>query len=400
MRSLWVIAIGARFFAAGLLLFGPWIDEPNELDGWDTDRFQQIVDSPGTAYVDFDVEYPPGTVVLIEVLAQGNVVDTTRVLIVSSLLVDLAIAAILIKKWNQRAGLTYLWLGLPLLAAGLLRFEPDVGLPATVAAAALLEPTQRREPAGKAATAVFALATVAGAMIKVWPIFLIPAALGVRQRRPAAAAATLGLAVGLVWIRFSGFDAISQVTTLRGATGWHLESIPGSLAALLTNSDSFLEADAFRIGSLNSSLVTAGRVTAVLLVLTLTTLSWRRERSSSGADLSLVMLAAVSTMLITAPLLSPQFLLWLTPWAAMLLAERNRPLVILTALAVGITGLVLVSFGPPNLDHPAAAAALLLRDALLIAIVVLTVRDLRKPGDLGQRTEAFSLGSADRLETR
>ncbi len=51
--------------AAAVLVAGPWTDQATELAGWDVARFQQMADEPGRPYADHEVEYPPGSVVLV-----------------------------------------------------------------------------------------------------------------------------------------------------------------------------------------------------------------------------------------------------------------------------------------------------------------------------------------------
>lgn len=369
-------AIAIRVLAAAALLFGPWTDEATELDGWDVDRFQQIADAPGTPYVDHEVEYPPGTVVIAELMLADNVVASHRRLVALSLLVDLGLAAMLARFWSRRASTAYLLIGLPLVPSGLLRLDLWAALAAVVAAAALAPLKKQSAAVSTARATVFAVAVVIGSLIKLWPAMLIAAAIGVRRSRAAAAATGLGVAFAMIWLAVSGVEAVEQITSLRGVTGWHLESIPGSLASLIGSEQPRLEADAFRIGTLNDTVVSGGRVLTIGVVVLATGLARRKSRRGNGQGeghehdaefIALVMLSSVTMLIITAPLLSPQFLLWLTPWAAIL--HRDRLLMALTAGAVAVTAATLGVFGPPDLDHPVAAVALLGRDVVMIAVV-------------------------------
>ena len=390
-RWLWVMAVGVRLMAAALLLFGPWTDDPAELEGWDATRFQQISDAVGTPWVDYPVEYPPGTVVLIEVLARSNEVGTNRTLIASSLVVDLATAIVLERTLRRRlgpdVGLVYLLLGTALVPAGLLRF--DLWSSAGVALGLILLVKRPR----LAVDLGFGLAVAVGAAIKVAPVLLVAAALATRRWRAAAAATAIGTLFGAAWIVVGGFDAIGQVLSLRSVTGWHLESVPGSLIALATSEQPRLEADAFRIGTINPSLTLVGRVITVIVTLMLLLVGQRRRSTPETA--ASVTLGATACLLVTAPLLSPQFLLWLTPPAAMLWSTPARKLTWLTGAAVALTALTLALFGPPDLDHPIAASLLLIRDALVIALVVAVGRELLRNGT-GDSTPA-STGDQRRI---
>lgn len=376
MRALWVLSIGLRLLAAAVLLVGPWTDDATELNGWDSERFQAIAEHDGTHYRDFEVEYPPGSVVLIEALAADDVVGTNRRLVLGSLAVDLGLAALLAKRWRPAAGLSYLLLGLPLVPTGLLRFDLWSAFAAVVALAAVTDDARNRTRAG-----LFAVATTVGALIKLWPVLLIPAVVAVGHRRPALAATGLGAVAGAVWLVVGGIGAIDQVTSLRGATGWHVESVPGSLTALFGEGEAVRQADAFRIGTLNETIVLFGRIVAVAVTLGLVRLGhklWAVSPPSDARDIApIIMLGSVAALLVTSPLLSPQFLLWLTPWAAMLRWSDYRALIAATAASIIVTAGTLAAFGPPNVDQGLAAALLLIRDALLIGIVMIAGWTLR-----------------------
>ncbi len=370
-----------RLLATLALIFGPWTDDPSELQGWDVGRFQEIADTAGTPYVDHEVEYPPLTVVIAEVVLADNVVSSHQRLVALSLLIDLAVAAVLARAFGPRSGAAYLLIGLPMVPSGLLRLDLWAALAAVIAAAAVTsswqDPSRHNaieRQRNVIATTTFAAMVTVGAMIKLWPALLIPAAIGVKKSGAAAAAAAVGCLAGLIWLATSGTAALDQITSLRGVTGWHLESIPGSLIALFGNDTPRLEADAFRIGTLDDTVVLIGRLLVLALTAAATVLAHRSNRHAHER-LALVMLVSIAGLIVTAPLLSPQFLLWLTPWAA--IAHRHRSLLSLTFGAVALTALVLAAFGPPDLDHPLAAIALLVRDSLLLAIIAVGLRLLK-----------------------
>lgn len=365
------------------MIFGPWTDEASELAGWDVERFQQIADAPGDPYLDHDVEYPPLTVGVAEIVLADDVVTSHRRLVALSLAIDLSVAAVLARRWRPGAGLAYLLLGLPLVPSGLLRLDLWAALAAVIAAAAIAPGRTRDEGRPqRGAGPIFAAATVVGAMIKIWPALLVAAALGIRQVRTAAVAAAVGLAAGILWLSISGTGALDQITSLRGVTGWHVESIPGTLISLVGSDEARLEADAFRTGTLNDTMVLVGRLVAVAATATAAVLA-ARSNSRASDRLALVMLGSTTALIVTAPLLSPQFMLWLTPWAAIL--HRDRLLLGLTGTAVALTALILAVFGPPDLDHRVAAAGLLARNGVLVAVVALSLQRLNSSDSLGSR---------------
>lgn len=361
-------------------MFGPWTDDAAELQGWDVERFQEIADTAGTPYVDHQVEYPPLTVIIAEVVLADNVVSSHQRLVALSLLIDLAAAAVLARAFGRRSGVAYLVIGLPLVPSGLLRLDLWAALAAVIAVAAIA-PVKRRPSQhdrierrrAAITTTTFAAMVTVGAMVKLWPALLIPAAAGIKKSRDAATAAAVGGVAGIIWLAISGTAALEQIMSLRGVTGWHLESIPGSLIALFGSGSPRLEADAFRIGQLDDGIVLVGRLVVLGLIAVATVLA-RRSNRPAPERVALVMLVSVAGLIVTAPLLSPQFLLWLTPWAAIL--HRDRLLTTLTFAAVALTAVVLATFGPPDLDHPLAAAGLLLRDGLILAIIVNSLKRL------------------------
>lgn len=240
-------------------------------------------------------------------------------------------------------------------------------------------------------TAVFALAVGVGAAIKIAPGLLIPVAFAARRRAEAIAALGLGAVLGGAWLSWAGGDALNQVLSLRGVTGWHLESVPGSLLALFTDEAPRLEADAYRIGTVSDTVVLAGRLVTLAVVVRLGVLVNRRPAAIHAP--ALMMLGSTAALLVTAPLLSPQFLLWLTPPAALLWTSEvrsHRRIVWLTAIAIAITALTLVVFGPAGVGRPVAAAALLVRDGLLAMVVFGCMR----AAQVGWNTRAGSTAPA------
>ena len=377
VRRLVVALIVLRLVAAGILVFGPWTDAAADLSGWDVERFQELADLEGRPWVDEPVEYPPGSVLLIELVGQRSVVGTHRTLVIASLFVDLAVGAVLVALRSVQAAAAYFLLGLPLVPMGLLRFDLWAVLLAVLAAAAL----HKQRPK------TFALLITAGALVKVWPALLVAAAVAVR-RWQAAGWAIITMAVsGVAWLLWVGQDLepLRQVVSLRGATGWHVESIAGSLTALLADVEPMLQLNAYRIGTLSRSLVMVGQIITIAVVGGLGLLGWRRttaaSRSTTTDDeetltvVAVIMLGATAALIVTAPLLSPQFLMWLTPWAA--LAVNDRPLLGLTGAATTLTGVTLTVFGPAELAGATPAVILLIRDALLLLVIAQCFRWLQ-----------------------
>ncbi len=400
-------AVAVRVVAIVVLVAGPWTDEPAELAGWDAERFQEIAERSGDGWVEQPIEYPPGSVVVFDAIAGDDVVDTNRALVLLSAVAELVGVAVLWRSFGGRVAKAFLVLGLPLVPMGLLRLDMLVTVLALAAAAALLatsEPDRSRPGRliGAGLVAGFGLLVMAGALIKIWPGLLVAGALAIGKRFAAAAAVATTAVAGLVWLVLvdAGLDPVDQVLSLRGATGWHVESLPGTVVSLFGDTEPRLELNAFRIGTINRPLVTVGRLVAVCFMAALTIVGLRRGNHIAATErLALVMLGSVAALLVTAPLLSPQFLLWLTPWGALLVGsldetDRGRgSAVALGALAgaVLLTGVTLTAFGPQNLAATGPALLLTVRNLLLLALAPLCLLRLYRAAD-----EAEFVPAADR----
>ncbi len=370
-------AVAIRVVAALFLVAGPWTDEPAELDGWDVARFAEIAEAPGRHWVDHEVEYPPGSVALIELLAISDVVWSHRLIVMASLLVDLAIIVGLVRFIGRTGAATYLVLSLPLVPGGLVRFDLWATGLAVLAFAALCDDGPRRSRSGWFAAA----AIVAGAAVKVMPIVIVIVAIG--RKRWSVVAATIGggLAATAAWLLYGGTNAVSQVLSLRDATGWHVESVAGAITTLTTDETARFEADVFRIGEIDQRIVWLGRGLLAGLAGLLVGLRFRTKSTTAGAARTAdaeIVVALIAGLLVTAPLLSPQFLLWLTPWVALLIGGRTtaRVPVALAVAAVMLTGFTLTVFGPAELGKAAPALLITARNLTLLAVPIACLRQL------------------------
>lgn len=434
---LWIPAVVVRLVAVVVLVSGPWTDQPAELEGWDAERFHEIAERQFDGWSDVPIEYPPGSVVVFDAIAGDTVVETNRNIVFVSVLAELVTVVLLWSRAGPRSAKAFLVLGLPLVPMGLLRLDLVATALATAAALVLLSPPLRPgsvrrgrwgaprqasvekqsvldvAPAtagARWAIAAFALLVAAGAMVKIWPALVVAGAVAIR-RLPAVAAAVVATgAMGLIWLVVvaDGVTPVDQVLSLRGATGWHIESAPGALVALLGDGSARLELNAFRIGTLDQRLVTAGRVVALTVIGLLAAAGYRRPPATTGVGLglpeveadrtavdgsriapeaerfSLAVLGSVAALLVSAPLLSPQFVLWLTPWGALLicghqtLSRGRRTLLTLLGSAVTLTGGTLMIFGPSGLAATVPALLLTVRNLALAVIPLLCLSELLK----------------------
>jgi Glycosyltransferase family 87 len=326
----------------------------------DASRYHQIADQPGVPYRDFQVEYPPITLVGIKLLNGSSLGETAKQVGVFCLFLSFGVASMLLLGWGARECATYLGLSLPLSLFVYLRLDLVSVILALAAFMLLLR--DRQEWAGiTLAFAVFA---------KVWPVVLLP--LFVVRRSWKGLGWFLGLAGAalLAWVLIGGLDAPAQVATFRHARGWQEESLVGAVLWTL-GGRTYYQAGAVRVGS----VPTWAEILLLLVGAGIVVLAWAlRNRRVDGASFdATAMVASVGAVLLISPILSPQYMVWLLPWVA--LVTKDRLLVGSTLVAVLLT--TLMWFLP--FRTPLFQAELLGRNAVLILLVGQALWRLRPP---------------------
>jgi hypothetical protein len=356
-----VALVLVRLVVAAAVAFGPWTNSAADLRGWDVARFHEIATAEGRPWVDHEVEYPPGSVLLAELVGWRGVVTAHRLVVLVALLADLGIAAVARSGWGSGAARRYLLLGTFVLPTMYLRFDLLAALFAVGAWAAY-----RRQ-----LRAAWVGALVAGFMVKTWPVMLLGLALqGRRWRELAAGAAALGASLGL-WVVYAGVAGPRQVASFRGATGWHIESVTGVLVHLIRGGAVALEEGAYRFGAVPEWLRVAGLVVAGLVWVG----AWWPGRTSEGAGAVTTVLA----LLVTSTLLSPQFVVWLLPFATFAPAELGEPLARLARWCVITTGVAALIVAPSAAAELGAQLVLLVRNGLLVVTLVVAIRAVAPP---------------------
>jgi hypothetical protein len=321
-------------------------------------RFTEIAASEGRPYRDFPVEYPPVSLGAIELIGGEDANQTGVGLIWLMVVCDVVTAAALGLAWGRRASVAYLVLTVPLL--GFLYLTIDL-LPTALTTVAVALAVRGRERSG-------GLAMAAAVLAKVWPLVLMPLLLTQRKAK-AMAWSIAGLAIGMVlWVGWGGSAGPLQVATQRHTPGWEYQSLVGSVWWAITGSPLRTVNDSTRLG------VAPGWAKAVLLVAAFagSAAVWRRAWHDHSSEIGSPSLAALSILLLAAPLLSHPYIIWLAPWAAIAWIERRGSVRILTAAAVLVTGLVVVSYAtePTAMALWSVKLLLLVRNGLLVAIPI------------------------------
>jgi hypothetical protein len=387
-RWLWVFAgvlVVLRLAAAGYLLASHTDREDNILGG-DAGRYHEIAESEGRPYRDVDVEYPPVALALIELTNGSDRAVTIERLVASQLILDLAVVGLLVWAWDRRTAFAYLILSTPLLAFPFLYMRIDL-LSVFLALLGLALVRKGWDEIGGTSLAVAVYA-------KVWPLVVMPVLIIERKVRAGLAWAVALVACGVAWVVWGGMDGPSQVLTFRGAKGWQTESIIGLFFHASNPSGSHPEAGAWRtaaeMAGWHRPMLTA---LSGLTVLVAWWLASRRRRAGDHDSVvyGLAPMVCVIGMLVFAPILSPQYVLWFLPFAAIVAARGNRTIGVLT---LAVTALSAWSFATIKAELHGqwyGIYPLFARNGLLVAMLVVGLVQLARPvADDQARAEALT----------
>jgi hypothetical protein len=379
-------------------------------------------------------QYPPGAALLLAVpaaLERLAGIGYPVGFVAGMLAVDAAVTAVLLSR--RSASAAGLW-AVGGWAVGQVMFTRFDVVPAGLAVLALLAATNRKWVSAGAVLG-------AGALVKVWPVLLLPA-FGYR-RRPGGderddgnghgdgngevptrirdvralaggiAAAAAGLAALLAatgwWRDVGSFLGAQQ------ARGLQLEAVPAT-PFVFARLFGVGEAPAYEFGSMQFSsgaaqaVATACSLAGVGLVVAATVWWWGMGRTSrsSAADRALILLALV---VVTARVLSPQYLIWLlavaacrpAPWACPDPAPTTGPAPTTDTCAVAgragarrpavllLTAALLSQLVYP-MTYDGLVAGEILPSVLLVArngvLVALCLTLIRSAGGAGGNTES------------
>jgi hypothetical protein len=337
------------------------------LDG-DVRRFHAIASKRGTPYADFKVEYPPLTLAAIEALNGSTVGQTTTRLMWSQLVLDLAIAAIVAWGWGRRAALLYLVLGLAFVWYPFLYLRLDLlSVALAVGGSALLR--RRRVVSGAALVGLACFA-------KLWPIALAPGFVVRRSLRAVVTFVTVGVTGVVLWLGWVGRRGPIQVLTFRGARGWQIESTVGAVVHLLADSSAKIERGAARIGVVPAWARAAFPLQGITLVGVVWFLAGRVRRPPASVVDGVAPVAAITALLLCATILSPQYVSWLLPFAAIAAAGGEQAMGWLAGIAAFLSTLGLNLVKELNAGSVPAMAVVMARNAVLLVLFVTAVTRL------------------------
>jgi Glycosyltransferase family 87 len=340
----------------------------------DVRRYHKIASQEGQPYRDFVVEYPPVMVAAIDVIDGGSVRSTTVRLMWSQLVIDLAIAVVVAWAWGRRTAVTYLVIGLPFLLYPFIYLRLDL-LSVFLAVLGIALVRRRHQYAGGLTLAIACFA-------KLWPLVLVPVLVVRRAWRALGAFVAAGAGGTAGWIAWSGgIDGPMQVLTFRGAKGWEFESTVGALVRSIGGVSPHIERGAWRVGEVSSFV--SGLLMLAMLAAVGAAWFLASRAKPRGPDVldGLAPMAAITAFLVFSPLLSPQFLLWLLPFAAIAAAHDERLVTRLSFVVFTLSVALLALL--PDLVQGSAFALLVLaaRNAVLIGLLaVLFTRLARLAG--------------------
>jgi hypothetical protein len=325
----------------------------------DIHRFHTLATHPGTPYRSFEVEYPPLMLGAIKLLDSSSIPDATAATMWTQLLLDLTVAVLLAWGWGKRTGLAYLILGAPFIVYPFLYLRLDL-LSVALAVGGLALVRRRRPALGGVSLALACFA-------KVWPILIVPSLLVRRSWRALAGFAAVGAAGTVAWVAWVGTNGPVQVLSMRGATGWEIESTVGAVVRLLHNYHVRLSRGAWRIGVVPgwANLVLGGM--CLLTVVAVWVLANLRRPHGALVHDGVAAIGAIGAFLIFSPLLSPQFLIWIVPFAAIAAARGDK------VIAGLVFAIVVLSVADLNLVWELVHTALFAPQAIVLGRNVLVV---------------------------
>jgi Glycosyltransferase family 87 len=378
-RAWWLLVlvlVAGRIAVVPITLHQAAVQGPRKVLTGDVRRFHAIATHPGTPYQSFEVEYPPVMLGAVKVLDSGSFAGATAATMWSQLLMDLGVALLLWWGWGKRSAVAYLIIGAPFLFYPFLYLRLDL-LSVLLAVGGIALVRRRRPALGGAALALACFA-------KVWPVLLAPALLIRRSWRAVASFCAVG-AIGLAaWVGWVGTAGLNQVLSMRHSSGWEVESLVGAIGRLFSADPVRLNQGAWRFGTVPHWAYGTMNVLLLATVAAAWLLARRHQPHGTAVLDGTAAIAAVGAFLLFSPLLSPQFMIWIVPFAAIAAARGDRLVggLVLAIVAISVADLNLVTeLVKTNAVLP--QGIVLVRNLLLVVLVGVCfarlVRQARRP---------------------
>jgi len=380
-RRSWIVAFSAlivvRVVVVGAVLHAGANYRPGTAYSNDVTRYREIATATGLPYRDFAVEFPPVSLAFIEAISSSR--DHMMENIAwASVLLDLLVAGALAYGWGRRTSIAYLVLGSIFLLYPFVYFRLDL-LSVALAVWGVALVKRGHDVSGGVSLALAVLA-------KLWPLALVPFLVVERRPRAMLAFVATGSAVVGAWLAVAGTRGVEQVLSFRHARGWHIESVGGELVRLSAGGPIANSSGALRIGDVSLG------VTAALGALLIGVVGWVWWRAAhvqdpgGGLVSGVAPITAIAAFLVCSPLLSPQYVLWILPFAAVCVVAGHRWFGALTALSAVLTMLIAQQYSQLETGAVAFHVLLMIRNGSLVGVVVLGITTLAR-AHLGERSD-------------
>jgi hypothetical protein len=363
----WLLGLLVALHVLAAVVVGVTTDwaQPGFTTG-DSLQYKELTANHGVPYRDYDVAFPPLTWAFVELVELPDDPEVAgRLLVLTQLVADLAVAAALAHGWSRRSAVAWLALMLPLCWGGWIFARVDL-LSVALAIGGLALARRRRETGGGVLLAL-------GVFAKAWPVLTLPGLWAEARRRALTVAVGVLAAGGLLWLLVGGLGGFQQVLTFRGARGYQVESTVGSVLVMGTDHAVLSDAGALRIASQPewAKYTVAGLLAVGVTIAWLLGLRAARRLPGSATEAAVLgSLVAVGLLLVLSPLLSPQYLVWLLPFVA--LRWRDVPLVATVAGALVLTAWVASQYDELLGESRTALGRLIVfRNGLLVIAVAI-----------------------------
>jgi hypothetical protein len=335
-------------------------------------------------YLDFGFEYPPLAAVPLWLAGLGGTAEDAYelsfgVLMLGCALVGQQLAARLAGQGREAVVVAWLLAVAPIVIGASVRTHFDA-LPIAIALGALLAFARERPQVG------FALLG-AGTMTKLFPGLLAVVAfawlLGRGERRAALRGGAIFVAVVLaISLPVAGSGYVDSFT-FHLERPVQIESTPATVLFALGGSDvtgTNLRPDRFKSNGLDGGHADAVEgLFVVVLAMTLTWIVILGARRPDPRHLVLCGFAALLAFVTLGKVLSPQYVIWLAPFAALAWVWGRRAVAALVAAAIVLTHVEFPSryFDLIN-EQPEVVWIVAARNALLLAALVVLTSALAK----------------------